>query len=461
MLILKRHYQFWFSILALHKIGAICIPATNLLTTKDLVYRNNAASVKYIVCTADGDVSDYVNESQAESPSLKTKILVGGSKEGWYDFNGDIEKESIVFERPTGADETENLDICLMYFTSGTTGYPKMTAHDYTYPFGHIITAVYWHQAEPDGLHLTVAETGWAKSVWGKLYGQWFAETAIFVDDMDRFDPVDLLKKIAKYKVTTFCAPPTIYRFIIREDLNKYDFSSLRHLTTAGEALNPEIYNRMLQHTGIKIREGFGQTEDAIMVATFPWIEPKPGSMGKPSPGFDIDILNEKNESCYPGEVGEIVIRTDKGRPAGMFQGYYKDEELTEKAWHDNVYHTGDMVYKDEDGYIYYVSRTDDIIKSSGYRIGPFEVESALMEHPSVLECAITGVPDDLRGQIIKATVVLNTGYEPSDALKKELQNHVKNVTAPYKYPRIVEFVPELPKTISGKIKRGDIRKNS
>lgn len=460
MLILKRHYQFWFAIIALHKIGAVCVPATNLLTTKDLVYRNNAADVKMIVCTSDGEVSDNVDACQAQSPTLEIKAIVGGKKDGWHDFNTELEAQPDTFERPIGIEATKNDDMMILYFTSGTAGYPKMVEHDYTYPLAHIITSAFWHNSYDNGLHLTVAETGWAKAVWGKLYGQWLCESIIFVHDMDRFDPIDLLDKIQKYKLTTFCAPPTIYRFLIKEDLSKWDLSSLKEFTVAGEALNPEIYNQILQHTGIKMRECYGQTEAVAMVCTFPWMQPKPGSMGKPSPEYDIDILNENNESCTPGEVGEIVIKTDKGRPIGMFKGYYRAKELTDKVWHDGIYRTGDIAWKDEDGYYWYVGRVDDVIKSSGYKIGPFEVESALMEHPAVLECAITGIPDDLRGQIVKATIVLSKNYTASDVLARELQDHVKAVTAPYKYPRIIEFVDSLPKTISGKIRRVEIRGN-
>ena len=457
MLILKRHYEFWFSILALHKIGAVTIPATNLLTKKDIVYRNNSASVKMIVCTADGEVADHVEASRAESPTLEYTVLVGGQREGWIDFTSGMEAASEVLEKPACGYVNDNDDLMLLYFTSGTTGMPKMVGHDFVYPLGHIITGVYWHDTSEDGLHLTVADTGWGKAVWGKLYGQWLGETAIMVYDFDKFHPAELLSVIEKYGVTTFCAPPTIYRFFIQEDLTKYHLK-WRYCTIAGEALNPEVYNQFYQLTGIKLHEGFGQTETTLSIATYPFMEPKPGSMGKPSPGYDIDIINDDGRPCEDGEYGEIVIRTDNGKPFGMFRGYYRDEELTKKAWHDNCYHTGDVAWRDEQGYFWYVGRADDVIKSSGYRIGPFEVESALMEHPAVLETAITGVPHPVRGQVIKATIVLTRGYEPSDALVKELQEHVKRVTAPYKYPRVIEFVEELPKTISGKIRRVELR---
>lgn len=458
MLILKRRYEFWFCILALHKLGAVCIPATHLLTAKDIVYRNKAADIKMIVTVNEEDVIKHVEDAQKESPTLKFKALVGGSREGWYDFNSELEKADENFVRPTGEEATKNSDTSLIYFTSGTTGMPKMVQHDFTYPLGHILTAKYWQNVQEDGLHLTVADTGWAKAVWGKIYGQWTAGSAVFVYDYDKFVPKELLEVIVKYGVTTFCAPPTIYRFFIKEDLTKYDFSKLKYCVVAGEPLNPEVYNQFYKATGLKLMEGYGQTECTVALATYSWMDPKPGSMGKPSPGYDIDIVDENGNSCDVGEEGQIVIRTDKRIPPGMFNGYYRDEELTKKVWNNGIYYTGDMAWRDEDGYFWFVGRADDVIKSSGYRIGPFEVESALLEHPAVLECAITAVPDPIRGQIVKATVVLAKGYTAGDDLAKELQEHVKTVTAPYKYPRIIEFVDELPKTISGKIRRVEIR---
>lgn len=458
MLILKRHYEFWFCILALHKLGAITIPATHLLTTKDIVYRNNAAGVKMIVTTAESDVSDHIIEAEKDSETLKIKMIVNGEKEGFLSYYDELSKASENFERPTGELATKNDDIMLLYFTSGTTGYPKMVIHNFTYPLAHIVTAKYWQNVTADGLHLTVSETGWAKSAWGKIYGQWICETAIFVFDFDRFVPNELLSVVSKHKVTTFCAPPTIYRFLIKDDLTKYDLSSLKYCVVAGEPLNPEVFNAFLKQTGIKLMEGFGQTETTLQLATFPFMEPKPGSMGKPNPIYDIDIINSDGTSCDVGVQGEIVLKMAENVPLGVFGGYYKDDERTSSVWYDNIYHTGDIAWKDEDGYYWFVGRNDDVIKSSGYRIGPFEVESALMEHPAVLETAITGVPDPDKGQIVKATIVLAKGYNPSDELKKELQEHVKNVTAPYKYPRIIDFVTELPKTISGKIKRFEIR---
>ena len=458
MLILKRRYEFWFAILALHKIGAICIPATHLLTTKDIVYRCNAADIKMIVSVAEDEVISHVEAAMDKSPTLEVKALVGGSRDGWFDFTSEVESSSSEFIKPTGINAPSNDDIMLLYFTSGTTGMPKMVRHNFTYPLGHILTAKYWQNVTDDGLHLTVADTGWAKAVWGKIYGQWLAGSAVFVYDYNKFIPKDLLNVISKHKVTTFCAPPTIYRFFIKEDLTKYDLSSLRYCVVAGEPLNPEVYNQFLKMTGMKLMEGYGQTELTVTLGTFPWMAPKPGSMGKPSPGYDIDIVDENGDSCETGEEGQIILRTDKRMPAGMFGGYYRDKQLTEKVWHDGVYYTGDMAWKDEDGYYWFVGRADDVIKSSGYRIGPFEVESALLEHPAVLECAITAVPDPDRGQVVKATVVLTKNYTPGDNLVKELQEHVKKVTAPYKYPRIIEFVTELPKTISGKIRRVEIR---
>lgn len=458
MLILKRRYEFWFCLLGLHKVGAIAIPATHLLTAKDIVYRNNAADIKMIVAVAEDEVIQHIETAQKDSPTLLYKALVNGSREGWIDFNKELEAASSNFERPTGSNATNNNDISLLYFTSGTTGMPKMVQHNFTYPLGHINTAKYWQMVQDGGLHLTVADTGWAKAVWGKIYGQWICGSAVFVYDYDKFVPKELLDVIVKHKVTSFCAPPTIYRFFIKEDLTKFDLSSLKHCSIAGEPLNPEVYNQFYKATGIKLVEAYGQTELTVTIATFPWLKPKPGSMGKPSPGYDIDLVDENGNSCEVGEEGQIVIRTNRMKPVGMFEGYYRDSELTHTVWHDDVYYTGDMAWKDEDGYFWFVGRADDVIKSSGYRIGPFEVESALLEHPAVLECAITAVPDPTRGQVVKATIVLAKNYTPGDDLAKELQDHVKKVTAPYKYPRIIEFVNELPKTISGKIRRVEIR---
>lgn len=458
MLILKRRYEFWFCLLGLHKLGAICIPATHLLTKKDIVYRCNAADIKMIVCVAEDDVIRHVEDAAPESPTLQKKALVGGLKDGWIDFNSELSSISDKFDRPSGSESTCNSDIMLLYFTSGTTGMPKMVQHDFTYPLGHILTAKYWQNVSDGGLHLTVADTGWAKAMWGKIYGQWISGASVFVYDYDKFVPCELLNIISKHKITSFCAPPTIYRFFIKEDLTKYDLSSLKDCSIAGEPLNPEVYYQFLKATGLELREGYGQTELTVTIATYPWMKPKPGSMGKPSPGYAVALLNDEGKPCEIGEEGQVVIYTDKSIPVGMFKGYYRDPELTRKVWNNNIYYTGDMAWKDEDGYYWFVGRADDLIKSSGYRIGPFEVESALLEHPAVLECAITAVPDPIRGQVVKATVVLTKNYEPSDALVIELQDHVKRVTAPYKYPRIIEFVDELPKTISGKIRRVEIR---
>lgn len=454
MLILKRRYEYWFCLLALHKIGAIAIPATHLLTKKDIIYRNNAASVKAIVSVGEQKVLDNVDAAAPESPTLKHRIGLGVRRSGWKDLVAELEKAETRLARMP----TENRDTSLLYFTSGTTGMPKMVQHDFVYPLGHILTAKYWQNVQDGGLHLTVADTGWAKAAWGKIYGQWLCGSAVFVYDYDRFVPNAMLDVIARNKVTSFCAPPTLYRFFIKEDLSQYDFKALQHCSVAGEPLNPEVYSRFLDLTGLKLREGYGQTEMTAAIAVFPWMEPKPGSMGMPSPGYDIDLVDDEGRPCEVGEKGQIVVRTDKRQPVGMFHGYYKDPELTERAWHDGMYRTGDMAWKDEDGYFWFVGRTDDVIKSSGYRIGPFEVESALIEHPAVLECAVTGVPDPDRGTVVKATVVLAKGYTASPELATELQEHVKKITAPYKYPRIIEFAAELPKTISGKIRRVEIR---
>ena len=458
MLILKRRHEYWYCLLGLCRIGAVAIPATHLLTKKDIIYRNNAASVKAIICVGEEKVLDNVDAAAPESPTLHHRIGLGVTRKGWKDLYAEMGKAD---GRRLGKVQTEAAEPSLLYFTSGTTGMPKMVLHDFGYPLGHILTAKYWQNVQDGGLHLTVADTGWAKAAWGKIYGQWLSGSGVFVYDYDRFVPSALLGVIAKHKVTTFCAPPTMYRFFIKEKLREYDFSALKYCTVAGEPLNPEVYSQFLDMTGLKLREGYGQTEMTAAVAVFPWMEPKPGSMGLPSPGYDIDLVDDEGRSCEVGEKGEIVVRTDARMPVGMFRGYYKDPDLTARSWHDGMYHTGDVAWKDEDGYYWFVGRTDDVIKSSGYRIGPFEVESALIEHAAVLECAVTGVPDADRGAVVKATVVLAKGYAASDELATELQEHVKKITAPYKYPRIVEFVAELPKTISGKIRRVEIREKS
>ena len=458
MLILKRRFEFWFSIIALHKLGAVAIPATHLLTKKDIVYRANAADIKMIVVAGEEEITKHVLDAMPESPTVKTLVSIGPEvAEGFEDFHKGIENAA-PFTSQKHANSNE--DISLMYFTSGTTGNPKMVAHDFTYPLGHIVTGSYWHNLHSDSLHLTIADTGWGKAVWGKLYGQWIAGANVFVYDHEKFIPANMLQMIQDYGITSLCAPPTIFRFLIREDLSKYDLSSLKYCTIAGEALNPAVYESFYKLTGIKLMEGFGQTETTPTVATFPWMEPKPGSMGVPNPQYDVDLIRPDGSPVEDGEQGQIVIRTCNGKPLGLFKEYYRDSERTKEAWHDGVYYTGDIAWRDEDGYLWFVGRADDVIKSSGYRIGPFEVESALMTHPAVVECAITGVPDEIRGQVVKATIVLAKDYREADkeALTKEIQDHVKNVTAPYKYPRIVEFVNELPKTISGKIRRVEIR---
>ena len=459
MLILKRHHEFWPIIIALHKIGAIPIPATHLLTAKDIRYRVQAADVTTIVCTEHTTcVADAVEEAAPDCPTLKNRVLVRTKRPGWLSYDEGFAATSDVWEKPTGDAYAQNEDIMLLYFTSGTTGMPKMVTHNYYYPLGHILTAVYWLQVEDGGLHLTVSETGWAKSVWGKLYGQWLGGSCVFVYDFDKFNAAELLGMIEKFHITTYCSPPTMYRYMLQEDFSKYDLSSLKHCSVAGEPLNPDMAEEWKKRTGIELREAFGQTELVVTLATFPWMKVCPGSMGKPAPVFDVDLIDEEGNSCPPGVSGEIVIRTHHGAPIGMFSGYYRNQDMTDDVWDGKIYHTRDIAWRDEWGYYWYVGRADDVIKSSGYRIGPFEVESALLEHPAVLETAITGVPDPLRGQVVKATIVLKPGYEPSDALKKELQDHVKHLTAPYKYPRVVEFVESLPKTISGKIRRTELR---
>ena len=474
MLILKRHYQWWLSMLALHKLGAVAIPATHMLTKKDIVYRNTRASVKAIVCVNDEYVTSQILAALPDSPSCKVLVAVNSDAEagkavpeGFHNWTEEW-PNAPEFVRPEQVNTND--DTMLMYFTSGTSGEPKMVAHDYLYALGHLTTGVYWHNLGPDSIHLTVADTGWGKAVWGKFYGQWFAGATVFIYDHEKFTAEKILRQIERYRITSFCAPPTIYRFLIREDFSGYDLSSLRYCCTAGEALNPAVYDKFYELTGIKLMEGFGQTETTMTLGTMPWMKPKPGSMGMPNAQYDIDILKPDGTPCEDGEKGEIVIRVDDtagnsgaaGKPIGLFKGYYRDEELTRKAWHDGYYHTGDVAWRDEDGYYWFVGRIDDVIKSSGYGIGPFEVESALMTHPAVVECAITGVPDEIRGMVVKATVVLGSEWKAKagDELVKELQNHVKRTTAPYKYPRIIEFVDELPKTISGKIRRVEIRNN-
>lgn len=462
MLILKRHYQWWLAMLGLHKLGAIAIPATHMLTKHDIEYRNQRAGVKAIVCANDEYIVSQIKAAMPESPTVKALVTVGGeAPEGFHSWDKEW-KDAPEFVRPEHVNTND--DTMLIYFTSGTSGSPKMVAHDYLYALGHLTTGVFWHNLAEDSIHLTVADTGWGKAVWGKFYGQWFAGAVVFVYDHEKFAADKLLRQIEKYRITSFCAPPTIYRFMIREDLSQYDLSSLRYCCTAGEALNPAVFDKFREATGIMLMEGFGQTETTMTLGTMPWMKPKPGSMGMPNAQYDIDILKPDGTPCEDGEKGEIVVRvkgtSSSEKPIGLFKYYYRDEELTAKAWHDGYYHTGDVAWRDEDGYYWFEGRIDDVIKSSGYRIGPFEVESALMTHPAVVECAITGVPDDIRGMVVKATIVLGKEWKDKagDALIKELQNHVKRETAPYKYPRIIEFVDELPKTISGKIRRVEIR---
>ncbi|MBQ8050327.1 MAG: AMP-binding protein [Bacteroidaceae bacterium] len=463
MLILKRRYEWWLVMLALHKLGAIVIPATHMLTRHDVVYRNTRASVKGIICVDDPYVVSQVEAALPESPTVEVLVRVGDANPSapsdslWHVWQSEW-RGAPRFQRPVNVNDND--DTMLMYFTSGTSGEPKMVAHDFLYAMGHLTTGVFWHNLHEGSLHLTVADTGWGKAVWGKFYGQWFAGATVFVFDHEKFNADTLLRQIERYRVTSFCAPPTIYRFMIREDLSRYDLSSLEYCTTAGEALNPAVFDKFYEKTGIRMMEGFGQTETTMTLGTMPWMEPKPGSMGMPNAQYDIDLLKPDGTPCEDGEKGEIVVRVGDRRPIGLFKEYYRDEALTREVWHDGVYHTGDMAWRDEDGYYWFEGRKDDVIKSSGYRIGPFEVESALMTHPAVVECAITGVPDDIRGMVVKATVVLGREWKSraDETLVRELQEHVKRETAPYKYPRIVEFVDELPKTISGKIRRVEIR---
>ncbi len=457
MLVLKRHYQFWFAILGLHKLGAVAIPATNQLQAHDFSYRFNAAGISAIVCTSDGDAAHQVELAEAESPTLTTKILVGGSREGWHDFDQEYTMYRSKFDRAPDAPCGE--DLMLMFFTSGTTGYPKIAAHNYKYALGHYVTAKYWHCVHGDGLHFTISETGWGKALWGKLYGQWLCEGAVFTYDFDKFDAADILPLFAKYHITTFCAPPTMYRMLIKQDLSKYDLSSIVHATTAGEALNPEVFRQFEAQTGLQIYEGFGQTETTLTIGNLAGDKQKIGSMGKPVPTYDLVLVDADGNEVAPGENGEICVQADeKGQlPCGLFAGYYRDEAMTREVWHDGLYHTRDVAWQDEDGYLWYVGRADDVIKSSGYRIGPFEIESVIMELPYVLECGVSAAPDEIRGQVVKASIVLVPGTEGTEALKKEIQDYVKKHTAPYKYPRIVVFRDELPKTISGKIMRNKL----
>jgi len=452
MLVLKRHYQFWFAVLGLHKLGAIAIPATNQLLEKDFTYRFNAGNVKAILCTADGTVSDAVAEAAAKCPQLEHKILVGGKRAGWRCFDEDYAMYSSHFNRTE--DSACGSDPMLMFFTSGTSGYPKLAAHNFKYPLGHFITAKYWHRVNPDGLHLTISDTGWAKSMWGKLYGQWLCEAAIFVYDFDRFDAEKILPLFAKYHITTFCAPPTMYRMLAKQDLSRFDLSSIEHASTAGEALNAEVYRQFQKATGLSIMEGFGQSESTLIIGNLNGHSHKLGSMGKPVPLYDVHLLSIDGEEVDTGETGEICINISKGLPCGLAYSYEGNPEVTAETWRDGYYHTGDLAWRDEDGFFWYVGRADDVIKSSGYRIGPFEIESTIMELPYILECGVSAAPDPVRGQVVKASIVLVKGTEGSDALKKEIQDYVKSRTAPYKYPRIVEFKESLPKTVSGKIIR-------
>ena len=460
MLILRRRWEYWICATALHKLGAILIPGSLQLTKKDIVYRGNSASVQTIVCVNDPFVIEQIETAEGDVPSLQNKVMVVDHREGWLTLNDELERFSDVFERPTDDQATRWDDIMLVYFTSGTTGMPKMVQHNFAYPLGHIITAKYWQRVEENRLHMSVSDSGWAKFGWGKIYGQWICGAVVFAYDMDKFVPLHLLEKITKYKVTTFCAPPTMFRFMLQEDVTKFDLSCIHHCCIAGEPLNPEVFKKWYNLTGLELCEGFGQSEGPVLIANFQWFKPIPGSTGKPSPLFDIQLIDSDGNVCEDGDEGTIAIMDVKHNPpTGLFTGYFKNPEMTEEKLGGAYYDTGDVAWRDSKGYYWFVGRNDDVIKCSGYRIGPFEVESAMLEHPAVVECAITGAPDPIRGQVVKATVVLAEGYEGTPALTKELQNHVKHVTAPYKYPRVIEYVKELPKTLGGKIKRAQIRR--
>ncbi|MCR4648499.1 MAG: AMP-binding protein [Lachnospiraceae bacterium] len=460
MLILRRRWEYWIAATGLMKLGVIIVPGTLQLTKKDIAYRANAAHIKAFICVDDEYVMEQMELARPEAPSVESIFLVDNKeREGWINFNAEIAKYPDTFERPTDDQRTVGTDLMQIYFTSGTTGMPKMVCHNYFHPLGHIVTAHYWQRVQENKLHMSVSDSGWAKFGWGKIYGQWICGATIFCYDMDKFHANNLLAKIEQYKLTTFCAPPTMYRFMLQEKVEDYDLSSVEHWATAGEALNPEVFNRWEELTGKKIASGFGQTEGTVLIANFEWFESKPGTLGKPSPIYDLRLYNNDGEECENGEEGEIVIcDVLNNPPIGLFVGYYKDKELTDEALGSGNYNLKDVAWRDNEGYYWFVGRHDDVIKCSGYRIGPFEVESALIEHPAVVECAITAAPDPIRGQVVKARIVLAEGYTPSEELTKELQNHVKHATAPYKYPRIVEYVKELPKTLGGKIKRKELR---
>ena len=455
MLILKRRAQYWYAVLGLMKIGAISIPATHLLTQKDISYRNQLASISSIISIEDGPVLKSIENALPDSPTIKYLFKLGEKRDGWISFDDGIEANLDGDDLPR---ISQNKDLMMLYFTSGTTGLPKMVAHNYTYPLGHIATARFWHNLDENSLHLSISDTGWAKASWGKMFGQWLCESTVFVYDHERFNAKEMLEIVSKYKITSFCAPPTVFRFMVREDLTVYDLSALQNVTTAGESLNPEVFRQFQNMTGLIIREAYGQTETTPLIMTSVYSQSRPGALGKPSPIYNIVLLDDDNKPVAPGEEGEICLKLKPGQTPGVFVGYYCDDELTRNTWYNGIYHTGDKASFDEDGYLWFIGRADDMIKSSGYRIGPFEVESTLMEHPAVLECAVTGEPDSLRGQIVKATIVLAKNYLPTEELKKKLQEYVKNATAAYKYPRLIDFVPELPKTISGKIRRVALR---
>lgn len=456
MLVLKRHYQFWFIMLALHKIGAVAVPASFLLTKKDFEYRFKTGDIRAVIATGEGQVAEEIDRAVKNTDNVKTRIIVNGTREGWDAYNRSVRFFSPVYERTM--DSPGGNDPMLMFFTSGTTSYPKMTLHNYKYALGHYVTARYWHGIQPGGLHFTISDTGWGKALWGKFYGQWLCEATVFTYDYADFYAKEILTMIQKYRITTFCAPPTVYRFLVHVDLSEYDLSSLQNVTTAGEALNPEIFRRFKDSTGLTIMEGFGQTESTLLIGNLLGDTPRPGSMGFASPQYDVTVLHADGTVCAPGEVGEICARTDTGKTTGLFMGYYQDDARTLQVWHDGYYHTGDTAYIDEDGYFWYVGRVDDIIKSAGYRVGPFEIENEIMRLPYVLECAVTSIPDLIRGQAIKASIVLTEGTEATEALKKEIMKYLRNALASYKRPKTIEFVTSLPKTSSGKVRRAEIK---
>lgn len=454
MLVLKRHYEYWFAAVALHKLGAVMIPATHMLTVDDFVYRINASGVKAIVCTAQDDVPSTIKQALGKSEKNPVLWCVQKDVEGFFNLTSQMETAGDVFDRV----ETSAADPMMLYFTSGTTGYPKGVIHDFTYPLAHIVTAKYWQQAQDDGLHFTVAETGWAKASWGKIYGQWLIGSAVMIYDFDNFDPKQLVTVINRYGVTSFCAPPTVYRYLVRKGIES--MPTLKHASTAGEMLAPEVFRKFTQETGIPLCEGYGQTETTLLMANFKGRQPKEGAMGTVSPFYNIELRDKDGKRVPDGQIGEVVIIPPAGgKQAGVFTGYLDNEEQYKYVWRGGVYHTGDAAYRDSDGLYWFHGRFDDIIKTGGFRVGPYEIENVLMEHPAVVECSVIGVPDKLRGQAIKAVIVPGHGYEPTRELELAIKEFCNRRLAEYKWVRLVEFVSAMPKTISGKIKKTELRK--